>query len=555
MSSSSNLGVTPAGSVTNSAFLGYNQVFSSQTNAVSIGGLSQNQTDLSVSSQLSQNVPNDYFNFNFESGSAIKLGFNSLSNTQGGTIPFASDLRVQVLNSAGTVIADSDGTPDQQTAYSQLTSSSGLAASNGTYSVKVSYLPGTPIYNQAYNFQLYSGTTYSNTFTTTALIQSYDPNLFVSASSVVTPSSNLSVYTKTANLTANNASSPISIGQLNPGTELSATTLANTQSPDSTYGFNVGQSGAISLNLNNTSITKAQLDVQLIDSQGNVVADNNGTQAQQNAYTELTSGAGLQAAAGQYTLNVGYAAGQDTNNAQTYNFQLNEGMVYNQVYSTSVIQKTNNNYSVGSNLNVYADEQAQLFTRQEFNQIKATAASAINIGWLDKNVSSLAVSSELTSVDSADYYNFTLQQGNNFKLAFNNLTDSSALHVQVLDSSGLGVVADNQGTSAQQAAFAALTSDSGLNASPGQYIVKVSYANGASKSSNEVYGFQLYSGDSYTSLDKTTASPQTLQNLLLSGGSQGYTPTSESASLLTDLSNGTTISLFNSSLFSTNVFA
>jgi hypothetical protein len=557
------LGITPATNVSTSVALAYNPVFPSLSNAVSIGELTQDTSELNAIGQLSPQVSSDYYSFNFNSGSAMLMAFNNLDNTDGGLDPSASDLRVQVLNSSGTVVADSAGNSDQQTAFNQLTSSGGLSASNGTYYVKVTYADGTTVNPQSYNFQFFSGTTYDTKFVTSALTQPYDPNLFVSAADSMTPASNLQLYTRTATLAApTSATEPaINAGTLtNNQTELDVSAATTAAIPTDNYNFNVQQGGAVKLTVQNTTNT-ANLDVQLVDSNGNVVADNNGTTAQQNAYTELTSGEGLQAATGQYTLKVGYASGQLTGSPQSYNFQLNEGTTYNTVYKTSVNQpSTTSTYSAGGNVSVYANSQAQLYSRNDFNTIDATAASAVNIGWLSANTSALNVSSSLTSADNTDYFNFTLQQGNNLKFAFANQTDASALHVQILDSTGSEVIADNQGTAQQKAAFNAITSDSGLAATPGQYIVKVGYAAGASQAKTENYNFQVYSGNSYTNEYQTTVAPESIQTLLLTGGSLGYNQSTAVASLLTSVTgtNGasTEINIFgNASIFNTNIFA
>ncbi|HUY67929.1 MAG TPA: hypothetical protein VMV79_01335 [Alphaproteobacteria bacterium] len=572
MPDGSSLGITPASSVTNSLTVGYSSVFPSLASAVPIGELSQNSTELNAIGQLSQNIPTDYYKLDFGSGSAIKMAFGNLNNTDNGQNPFASDLRVQLLNSLGYVVADSQGADGQKTAFDQLTSSSGYASANGTYYVKVSYAPGTTINPQAYNFQLFSGTSYDTKIVTTALTQPYDPNLFVSAADSLNPSSNLTLYTRTATLDAPQPGvpqTPTSIGTLTTNqNELDVVAQATQQVQQDNYNFTVQQGGAIKLSMKNTTNT-AGLDVQLTDANGNVLADNSGTQAQQNAYQELTSGMGLSAAAGQYQVKVGFATGQLTGAPQSYNFQLNEGTTYNTIYKTSLAQpSTTANFSAGQNLPVYANSQAQLYTRSDFNTIGQTATGAVNIGWLKANATSLAVSSGLTQADNADYFSFTLQQGNDLKMSFLNQTNDSSMHVQILDSTGYAVLADNQGTARQKAAFTQLTSANGLAAKPGNYMVKVSYPTGADTGKALNYGFQLYSGNSYNNLYQTTTAPESVRTLLLTGGSLGYSPASAAASLLTNATNildvtgvsssaATPLSIFGNNLspFNTNLFA
>ena len=157
--------------------------------------------------------------------------------------------------------------------------------------------------------------------------------------------------------------------------------------------------------------------------------------------------------------------------------------------------------------------------------------------------------SQLTTADKSDFYNFTLQQGDNLKLSFENSTNTAKARIQIFDATGTQVIADNFGTQAQQQAFADLTSSKGIKASPGQYAVNVSYAPGADTSKKQTYDFQIYSGDNFTNSYRTTASPQTYQNAILSGNPAvvGFNANSAIASYLTNLSNGDS----NPSIFDT----
>jgi hypothetical protein len=117
--------------------------------------------------------------------------------------------------------------------------------------------------------------------------------------------------------------------------------------------------------------------------------------------------------------------------------------------------------------------------------------------------------------------------------------------VQLLNVSGTQVLADNQGTAAQQAAYAQLTSSTGFTARTGQYIVNVAYAQGANKSKSQSYNFQLASGGVYTASYQTIAAPQTYANGLLTGTVKGaYNAATAAASYLNSNSQGTTPDLF-----------
>jgi len=555
MGDAASLGVTPAASVADQIGLVTNSVFPSLSNAGFIGGLSQDNTDLDVLSQLTPQVKNDFYTFNFEQGSALKLSFNATvgplgdanNDAPGTTVDgTAVGLRYQLYDITGTLIADSDGTPAQQAAYANLTSSTGLTASNGGYYVQVSAAPGTTLSTQQiYNFQLYSGTTYSTSFVSTAQTQAYDPNLFVSAASTVNPSSsNLNLYNQTASLSGSQ-SSALGIGNLIANqSQLDASSTLNTLNSADYYQFNFQQGQALKFTLDNTTVSLNQvaLRAQIYDSNGNLIADNYGTQAQQQAYTELASGEGLAASNGSYVAKISYAPGADITQTQTYNLELNSGTSYSSEYTTIAQLPSTSTAGSTPNVGVFTNANAQLFTAQQYHQIGETAESAVEIGWLQANQSSLDVVSQLTTADKQDYYNLTLQQGSNLKLAFQNSTNTAATRIQLLDTTGTQVIADNYGTPAQKAAFAQLTSSTGLAAQPAQYVVSVGYAPGASAAETQTYNFQIYSGDTYLNSYKTTASAQTYQNAILGGNPNvvGYSAAAATASALADLANGTT---------------
>ena len=554
MSDASSLGITPASGATSLLNLVYNSVFPSQQNAAQLGNLTQNSTDINVLSQLTSNVSTDYYQFNFTSGSALKLSFNAITgladgtqdnpagSTQDGT---SAGLRFQVLNSAGNVVADSGGTPAQQAAYASLTSSGGLSAATGTYYVKVSAANGATINaDQSYNFQLYSGSTYNTSLTYTAQTQPFDPNLFNSASSTVTAASNLNTYLDTATLSGTQGAA-LNIGQLDDNqTSLFASSTVNGLNQSSYYTFNFDSGTAIKFGItNNTDAsTRQTLRVQLYDSKGALVADSAGTQAQQEAYQQLDSGEGLNAANGQYSVKVSYAPNSLVSSAQNYTFQLYSGNTYNTFYNTTANLPTTTSTvgQYGENIGVFANQNAQLFSRSEYHAIGETAQSGPNIGWISANKAASNVVSQLSNVDSVDYYNFTLQQGDNLKLQLNNQSNNTT-RIQILDPSGSFVIADNYGTAAQQKAFTNLTSSSGLAAKPGNYAIRVSYPPGVTPPQKaETYDFQIYSGDSYTNLYKFTASAQTYQNAVLSGNTNvaGYNPLSATTSFLTGIASG-----------------
>ncbi len=388
--------------------------------------------------------------------------------------------RVQVFDSNGNTIADNQGTSDQQYAYTQLTST-GLTPGAGNYSVVVTPLDG----------------------------------------SAGAPQIDLSVLQQ-------------------QGTSLSVNSSLNTAEPAEYYNFSLVNSNNIKLAFDanaNSSATR----VQLYDSTGRLIADNRGTAYQKSKFNDLTSGTGLTATSGDYQVKVSYADGvTPTDAGLKYNFQLYSGTNYDVTYQTNAIALTSNSTAASS---VTASDKTAAFGQTAYHTLNETAQTGISIGYLKQDKTSLFVSSILTAVDATDYYRFTLQSGNNLKLSLSNVTnptDTSSVRLQLLDSSGGHVIADNQGSAAQKAAFTQLTSSTGLTERPASYIVKASYSGGANKQKALQYNLQLFSGTTYSARYKTTASAQTYQNALLSGTlGSGSSANTAIASYLNSASNGT----------------
>jgi hypothetical protein len=248
---------------------------------------------------------------------------------------------------------------------------------------------------------------------------------------------------------------------------------------------------------------------------------------------------------------VNYAATATKALAQNYSFSLYSGAEFSSSYQTNAVaQKSTSTILPVDNTQTFATSDAQLFTRQNFNTIGDTATTGVTIGWLSQNKSRLDVQSQLTAADPADFYQFTLQKGDNLKLAFNNTTSlakATPVRVQLLDATGAQVLADSGGTTAQKAAYAALTSSTGLNAKPAQYVVKVAYAPGADHSKTQNYNFQVYSGSTYATSYQTIASAQTFGNAILTGNPNvtGFNPNAAAASYLQSFSQGTAPDIFS----------
>ena len=127
-----------------------------------LGYLSTNKSQLEVVGQLTGQDPTDFYNFTFQNSGAVKLG---LTNIDGSVT-----VRVQLYDGSGSrILADNQGTTDQQKAYTQLTSAIGLDLSNGKYVVKVTYgTGGNKSQPQNYAIQIGSGNTFTSDYRTLA---------------------------------------------------------------------------------------------------------------------------------------------------------------------------------------------------------------------------------------------------------------------------------------------------------------------------------------------------------------------------------------------------
>lgn len=370
------------------------------------------------------------------------------------------------------------------------------------------------------------------------------PSSFSSDSLGVYASTSAVLYQRNATntLAAQATSTATNIGNLiTNSTQLDVTGEVAYPNTTQTYQFNL-QGNSIKANLQNIT-NSSDLRYQLKDGSGNIVADSAGNAAQQIAYVDLTTSAGLKTNAGQYTLTVSYAPTAVQNPPQTYAISLYSGNSFDSAYETTAATQTKASQHVAiDNTDTYATSDAQLFSKSAYHTVDEKATTGPNIGWLYQNKTALSVESQVTSTDATDYYNFTFEKGSALKLAFDNSTNTSGLRVQLLDASGTDVIADSAGNTKQQAAYAALTSSTGLNAQTGQYVVKVTYGQTADRTKPQTYDFSLYSGSSYKTLDTTTASAETYGHAVAAGdlGSTSYSSRTAAATYLFNQAQGTT---------------
>lgn len=361
--------------------------------------------------------------------------------------------RFQLYDSSGNVIADNQGTTAQQTAYTEWVNGTLAMTADDTYTAVA-----TPQNGVAATLS-----TYENQGTA----------IFVN--SQLTGSSTAEYYNFT--LTAGN---------------------------DIKMDFDAGTKSSL-------------MRVQILDSSGNVVADNFGNAYQKTKFNEMTSATGMEAEAGDYSIVVSYADGVDATQDVDYNFKLYSGSTYSVVYNTDATAQTYDPSALGS---VEAADEYESLKATRYHKVDEKAATGVNIGWLKEDVSALQVLSQLTSLNSNQYYTFTLQKGSNLKFDFDSTTttDRSAIRVQLYDKTGTRIIADSEGTKAQRDMYEKLTSSTGITVDDAQsYVLKMTYASDVKYKRDTNYKFYVMSGTTYSALYKTTASAQTYANAVLNG--------------------------------------
>ena len=308
------------------------------------------------------------------------------------------------------------------------------------------------------------------------------------------------------------------------------------------YTFNL-EGTSLKASFTNTT-DSTDLRYQVYDTKGNIVADSQGTASQQTAFSSLTSPGGLSAKAGQYTVKVLYAPDAQKNLQQNYQLKFYSGTRFDTSYETTAQTQVKASQIIPvDETNTWATANASLNTVTQNNRIPTNnqasdqAANAVNVGWLSENKTALKIISQLTTADHTDYYSFSFQKGSAIKLDLNNTTalvKQTGLQVQLYDSTGTYLLADSSGTADQKKAYSQLTSSTGLKASSGTYLVRISYAAGASRSNTQNYNFRLSSGTYYSELDQTTAGAQSIKSALLNGTyTSGYSPATALASYFT----------------------
>ncbi|MGE0109386.1 MAG: hypothetical protein AB7S81_06465 [Bdellovibrionales bacterium] len=266
----------------------------------------------------------------------------------------------------------------------------------------------------------------------------------------------------------------------------------------------------------------SDLRVRVMDSNGKVVADssNYADDDLAKAYDAINSEDGLDLDAGDYYLAVTVDLAELRSTAQNYTLSLYSGDHFDASYSTVASSQIKSTQHVTiDNTMVFATLDAEAYSTQDVHRANATSNDAINIGWLYENKTALSVTSLLTDVCDEEYYSFTLQKGENLKLSLDVKTDDiddGTVRIQVLDPSGTYVYADSHGTDEQKAAYAALTSENGLDLKNSTYVVKVTYETGATQKDIE-YDLKLYSGTEFDTLYETSVGTESIDTAIMQG--------------------------------------
>ena len=195
--------------------------------------------------------------------------------------------------------------------------------------------------------------------------------------------------------------------------------------------------------------------------------------------------------------------------------------------------------------------QQQVFSQSITNLIGGTAATAPMIGYLDSNKTQLEVQGTISQQDPTDYFKFAFRTGSSMTLVTNM---NPGVRVQLMDASGSRVLADSGGTNAQaKDAFAALKKSAGISMKNGNYMLKVTYDSGTSKTKPLNYDVTVGSGSTFVNRYKTLASADTIQNAIMNGTYNTYSSTGVAAAGLTNAQSGATLSTFGVSGATTNV--
>lgn len=334
---SANVNATATGAKNLYQRTGYNLVNASLQNALDLGTLTTDQTQLSTTATLSRGNSSHYYKFDLN-GDNLKM---DLTNTYG-----TDQIRIQLYNSNGKLVADSAST-DQTLLdnFNKLQSMKGLKTKAGEYTARVTYTPtAVRSMNETYILSLYSGTRFSTSYATKAVSQtSLDQKVIVDNTLTYATTDAKDYSTQSVHYVGATIDDAVTIGWLYENKSALKVTSQLTNVSDSHYYKMTLQKGdALKMAFANKTDTTG-MRVRLTDTTGYIVyADSEGTAAQQAAYKQLVSSDGLAAKKGDYVVDVTYSKTANKTKSQTYDFYMYSGDHYSSLYETLATTETVN---------------------------------------------------------------------------------------------------------------------------------------------------------------------------------------------------------------------
>lgn len=313
-----------------------NLLFADTDSAVNLGTLTYNRTQLDVTASLSMENPANYYEFELD-GDELKLSIYNYTGT--------SDLRAQIIDSNGKVIADNSHYADEDlaTAMSAATSEDGLSLEAGTYYVKMTVDVGEKkSVDQAYVLSLYSGTVFREVYSTIAASQiKSSQHVEVDNTMVFSTLDAVSYSTKDTHTANETVDTAINIGWVYENkTALEVKSILTSASTEHYYSLTLQKGENLKFALDETT-EENTLRVQIMDPSGTYVyADSEGTEKQKAAYESLLSENGLDVKNGQYLIKVSLIQGIDKSEDMQYSFKVYSGTSFDTLYQTAVGSET-----------------------------------------------------------------------------------------------------------------------------------------------------------------------------------------------------------------------
>ncbi|HAX91615.1 MAG TPA: hypothetical protein DCY07_05315 [Rhodospirillaceae bacterium] len=294
-----------------------------------LGTLATNQTQLDIKGQLSRENSTHFYKYTLD-GDNLKLAF--VNNTA------SSNIRLQILNSSGKVVADSSETATQtlRDAYKNAASWDGLDQKAGDYYIKVTFdAAAFRAVPQKYSVAMYSGTRFSTSYQTTAKTQTSTRQAVLVDNTMTYSLIDAKAYeTKASHVANETKAEAVNIGWIFADkSALSVTSRLTDVCSVQYYSLMLQKGDNLKLTYNNKTAT-SDTRVQLYDSSGTkLYADSQGTAAQKEAYKTLTGPDGVAVDPGQFLIKISYMPGEEKKE-QLYDLKVFSGTSYTALYKT-----------------------------------------------------------------------------------------------------------------------------------------------------------------------------------------------------------------------------